>query len=63
MKAVVTADANSYRELLGLLFPVGEETAFLLVDLEIRHLETDRLVWIAREQKILHERTQTQNAA
>lgn len=42
-------DRCSHRKLLGFLVPVGEETALLLVDLEVRHLEADRLVRVARE--------------
>lgn len=44
----------SYRELLGFLVPVGEEAALRLVDLEIRHLEADSLIRVAREQQELH---------
>lgn len=51
-------DVGPHRELLRLLLPVREEAALLFVDLEIRHLEADRLVWVAREQQILQGKGQ-----
>lgn len=51
----------THRELLRLLLPVSEEAALLLVDLEIRNLEPDRLIRVASEEKILDEGWQKYN--
>lgn len=51
---------SAYRKFLGFLVPVGKEVALLLVDLKVRHLESDRLVRVAGEQQILHAVTARQ---
>lgn len=46
-------DTQAYCELFGLLVPIREEAPFLLVDLEVRHLEADGLVWVTCEKEVL----------
>lgn len=45
----------AHRKLLGLLVPVREETPLLLIDLQVRNLEADRLVRVARKQQVLRD--------